>query len=60
MSKEGYQCIDIGHIDIEYMWFKNNSQAVEKVSGKYVLEAEDVGEENIIDEEYLNQIVDKI
>ena len=60
MSKEGYQCIDIGHIDIEYMWFKNNSQKVEKVSGKYVLEAEDTGDDEVIDTEYQKQIVDKI
>lgn len=60
MSKEGYHCIDIGHIDIEYMWYKNNSKKVEKVPGKYVLEAEDTGEEEVINDEYKNQIVDKI
>lgn len=61
MSKEGYQCIDIGHIDIEYLWYKNKSKKVEKVSGKYVLEANSVGDdENSFDDQYKKQIIEII
>lgn len=38
LSQLGYQAIDLGHLDVEYEWFRQN--AIEKVSlvGKYVNE----------------------
>lgn len=33
-----YQAIDIGHIDIEYIWYLNNSQKKEAIYGKHVNE----------------------
>ncbi|MFH0395580.1 GT-D fold domain-containing glycosyltransferase [Streptococcus sp. A34] len=34
-----FQAIDIGHLDIEYEWFLNNSKKASPVKGKYVNEA---------------------
>jgi len=59
----GWQCIDIGHIDVVYTWFLNKSKSVAKISGKDVNEAhEGVGEikVQICDNAYLSQIVKKI
>ena len=38
MCDEGYQFVDIGHIDIEYMWYLNKAKRREPVAGKYVNE----------------------
>lgn len=35
----GYQAIDIGHIDIEYEWFKIKAQQKVAIPGKYVAES---------------------
>lgn len=39
MSKLGMWAIDVGHIDIEYEWFKMNAKKKIAVKGKYVNEA---------------------
>lgn len=39
LTKEGYQAIDTGHIDIEYEWYLRNSKKKEAVTGKEVNEA---------------------
>lgn len=36
LSKLGYRALDIGHIDIEYEWFLNNSKQKEPVKNKYI------------------------
>ncbi len=62
LSKEGFQCIDIGHVDVEYMWFKSNSKKKSKIAGKFVLEAggyEEL-EDNDILEKYNSQIIQRI
>ena len=53
----GYQCVDIGHIDIEYMWFKQGTKHKESIPGKFVNEART--KNNILerDEEYEKQII---
>ena len=55
----GIRALDIGHIDIEYMWFLQGAKEKIAVAGKFVKEVEDQmdGEE---DADYLNQIVAKI
>ncbi len=60
LSKEGYQCIDTGHIDIEYMWFKAGAKSKEEVKGKFVNEVSKDNYNMNIDEEYLNQIISEI
>ena len=58
LSAEGYQAIDIGHLDIEYEWFLRQVDHKVPVEGKFVNEAgagKHVGELN--DETYLRQII---
>lgn len=61
LSKEGYQAIDIGHIDIEYEWFLQG--VIEKcpINNKYIGEVNGgdiVG--GIDDKEYRNQVISLI
>lgn len=55
----GYQFVDIGHIDIEYMWYLKGSILKEQVKGKYVNESGSNFVENMYDSdtEYLNSII---
>ena len=39
LSIDGYQAIDIGHVDIEYIWMKMGAKSQCSVQGKYVNEA---------------------
>ena len=58
LNNEGYQAIDIGHLDIEYEWFLKQVEHKVSVDGKFVNEAgagEGVGECD--DEKYLQQII---
>ncbi len=57
LAKDGYQALDIGHIDIEYEWFLRKATSKERIENKYVNEAPGgrvVGE--IKDEKYEKQI----
>ena len=57
LAKEGYQALDVGHVDIEYEWFLKKATNKEKVENKYVNEVADgknPGE--IKDEKYESQI----
>lgn len=38
MCAEGYQFVDIGHVDIEYTWYLSKAKRREPVAGKYVNE----------------------
>ncbi|SEC07367.1 SP_1767 family glycosyltransferase [Paenibacillus sp. GP183] len=61
LYKEGYQAIDIGHLDIEYEWFLRKAKTKTKIENKYVNEAgagEGIGESQDIN--YLNEIIIKI
>lgn len=55
-AKAGLHAIDIGHVDVEYMWWKMNAKTKMPVHGRYVNEAGQV-REDINDIEYNNQIV---
>lgn len=39
LAVEGYWALDIGHIDVEYMWYLNNDKQKNQISGKAVNEA---------------------
>lgn len=39
LSKIGVQSIDIGHLDVEYEWFKRGVTEKVRIPGKYVNEA---------------------
>ena len=61
--KMGYRALDIGHVDIEYEWFKMGATKKVPVKDKYTNEAEflgglNVGESN--DAIYKSQIISKI
>ena len=60
LSKNGYQAIDIGHIDIEYEWFLANAKNKQKVKGKFVNEVSHEVEEIEINQKYENEIVKKV
>ena len=59
LCKEGYQALDLGHIDIEYEWFL--AGATEKVSipGKYVNESDNrlINSTGSTDSSYSKQVV---
>ena len=61
LAKEGYQALDIGHVDVEYEWFKMGATSKVPLKNKYVnesLEGRDIGD--LQDQEYLSQIIDQI
>ncbi|MGZ0876528.1 SP_1767 family glycosyltransferase [Priestia megaterium] len=61
LSIEGYQAVDIGHIDIEYEWFLK--KAVEKVpvKNKYIGEINGGTEvEEVKDQKYENEIITRV
>tara|TARA_R110000737_G_scaffold352064_1_gene396467 strand:+ start:17387 stop:18292 length:906 start_codon:yes stop_codon:yes gene_type:complete len=60
LANQGYQAIDVGNLDLEYMWFLMGAKSIVKIEGKYTSEAKggrDV--EEIHDEKYNSQIVAK-
>ena len=61
LYKEGYQVVDIGHVDIEYEWMRMKATEKVAVKGKYVNEVEE-GKIvlDISDEKYLSQIIKKV
>jgi glycosyltransferase family protein len=60
LTIEGYQCIDIGNLDLEYEWYKAGTKERFAVKGKYTSEVAGGREvEEVLDPSYLNQIVAK-
>ena len=58
LAKLGYWAIDLGHMDIEYEWYRNKDPKGGVVKGKYTNEA--LGGnivEECTDEQYLSQII---
>lgn len=62
LAKQGYQALDIGHVDIEYEWFLRGADSGTVIEGKYVNEIP--GGKNVPeyyeDEKYNNEIVEVI
>ena len=58
----GFQAIDIGHIDIEYMWFLSGTLLRKSIEGKYVNESSDRICTNKYDDDstYLSSIIEKV
>jgi glycosyltransferase family protein len=40
LYKEGYQAIDIGHVDLEYEWMKAGASEIIKINNRYVNEVD--------------------
>ena len=59
LAKEGYQAIDIGHADVEYVWFKMGVDHKVPISGKNVNEV-GINNETSTNLKYLNEIVCRI
>ena len=59
LALQGYQAIDIGHIDIEYEWYLRGSKMKIPIPGKSVNECHSVGEE-LEDDIYQRQVVSVI
>jgi len=55
---EKRQCLDLGHVDIEYEWFRMGATTKVPIPSKYVNEAENGrNPEDSLDEEYRKQII---
>lgn len=61
LADNGIQALDIGHIDIEYEWFRSDAKGHDQVAGKFTNEA---AAQHVIDacedEAYLNQIIGRV
>ena len=62
LSEMGYQALDLGHVDIEYEWFKMGAREKCPIPHKHVNECSSMGEveANQLDKKYLEEIVCKI
>ena len=62
LSECGYQALDLGHIDIEYEWFKMGATEKCPVKNKHVNECKSSGETNLskLDKAYISQIIHKV
>lgn len=60
LALAGYQALDLGHIDIQYEYYKRNVREKIAIPGKYVNEGGIVGQnpdDSIIDENYIKSIL---
>lgn len=59
LSGLGYQFIDIGHVDVEYMWYRSKAKIKTSIPGKYVNESilQDGGNLYDDDPQYLKSII---
>lgn len=61
LAKEGYWAIDIGHIDIQYEWYKSGATEKIPIPGKYTNEAQGGNiVQDIVDDEFNKQIITRI
>jgi glycosyltransferase family protein len=63
LAKSGYWAIDIGHIDVEYMWMLSKAQTKIPLKGRYVVEVKGHRDFEIPEaykDQYYNSIVDTI
>ena len=57
LAREGYQALDIGHLDIEYEWYIRNVSKKEKIMNKYTNEVKQGNiTQDVKDEDYNKQI----
>lgn len=60
--EKGFQIVDIGHIDIEYMWFLSCAKIRKPIEGKYVNESNERNCSSKYDDDnkYLSSIIDRV
>lgn len=57
LAKEGFQALDVGHVDIEYEWYLKKATTREKIENKYTNEVSGGNStQDVQDEEYIKQI----
>ncbi|MDL2213548.1 GT-D fold domain-containing protein, partial [Bacteroides sp. OttesenSCG-928-N06] len=57
LFKAGYQAIDVGHVDIEYEWWKMDAKRKVDIENKFVNEAPNGSHVTDAGEEYKKQII---
>lgn len=59
LCDRGYQIIDIGHVDVEYMWFLQHERLKKPIEGKFVNESGERSVSRLYDEDpiYLKSII---
>lgn len=57
LAKQGYWAMDVGHIDVEYSWYKMGVSYKCPIPGKYVNEVNSREVDNVLDEEYMKSII---
>ena len=57
LAVAGYRALDLGHIDVEYMWWKQKAEKPQVVKGKDMTEISEFEPKEKEDEIYLSQIV---
>ena len=62
LCDEGYQFVDIGHVDVEYMWYLRHAILRETIEGKYVNESGVKTCSDVYDNDstYINSIIDRV
>jgi glycosyltransferase family protein len=63
LAQIGYWAIDIGHVDVEYMWMLSNAQTRTLIKGRFVCEIkgeQDVQIPELYQDRYFNSIVETI
>ena len=60
LFKAGYQAIDVGHVDVEYEWWRMGAHKKVKLERKYVNETAIGSEVADAGEEYRKQIIAQI
>lgn len=61
LSKDGYQALDLGHLDIEYEWYIRNATKKEKIDYKYTNEVSGGRTaDELEDNDYEKQIKERI
>ena len=61
LHKQGFQAIDVGHIDIEYEWYLRKATTKIKIDNKYVVFVRDGREvQDCMDPRYMSQIMSRI
>lgn len=60
LAKKGFRTIDVGHIDIEYEWYRMKAKTKVPVPSKYMNEVSSRNIDEINDEIYLSQILAQV
>lgn len=61
LALRGYQALDVGHIDIEYEWYKMSADFPVRIKGKYTNEAKQgKNVEFIVNEKYEQEVIARI